>query len=564
MLCRLLLPAFLLALCSGCAVVHTSLKKHSAEEVRELRALSDREDTAAQWLEFARQSEGLPGDQRLGAWLGVARAAKPGAVAGKETDQKIYRAALRQIVRILAEGDWNLQPDPAVAGVEALSLTPSSGTTLDPRSADDIFPADQISFRGLPRRVAQSGLGLPCVAVLNANAPELAGQPGIPHVGLTMPVTAVVAFDASPEPGKVRARLEFIRTLRQEHWTAGKKKTSLAKDSSASLAWLITKGANRSLDLVTLFFPLPPLRQGGLIQLEPYDPDRIPVVFVHGLVSRPETWRNAVNALQEDPVIRKNYQFWLFSYPTGLPVWVSAARLRAELDRFNSELAPLAGTPAQQQKLNSKVLIGHSMGGLLSSLQIRQGGDALWLQFSRTPLAELDVPESSRKAMQDAIDFDPRQDISRIIFVATPHRGSPTALSLPARWVAGNIRFVVQDVQRVRRFLVGQVEPELRRELARPLNSIRFLQSNSPFLLSVLQLPRREEVPLHSIIGDRGRGDGPGGSDGVVPFWSSHLDDVVSQKTVPSGHGAHEHPEGIAEIARILREAAGGPSKAAH
>jgi hypothetical protein len=63
----------------------------------------------------------------------------------------------------------------------------------------------------------------------------------------------------------------------------------------------------------------------------------------------------------------------------------------------------------------------------------------------------------------------------------------------------------------------------------------------------------KPSVPYHSIIGDRGKGDAPNSSDGVVPYWSSHLNEARSEKIVPSGHGAHENPEGIAELARILR-----------
>jgi hypothetical protein len=38
-----------------------------------------------------------------------------------------------------------------------------------------------------------------------------------------------------------------------------------------------------------------------------------------------------------------------------------------------------------------------------------------------------------------------------------------------------------------------------------------------------------------------------------VPYWSSRLKGAKSVKIVPSGHGAHESPEGIAEFRRILR-----------
>ena len=62
-------------------------------------------------------------------------------------------------------------------------------------------------------------------------------------------------------------------------------------------------------------------------------------------------------------------------------------------------------------------------------------------------------------------------------------------------------------------------------------------------------------IPYHSIIGDRGKGNSPNSTDGVVAYRSSHLDGAASEKIVSSGHGANENPEGIAEIRRILIEA---------
>jgi len=54
------------------------------------------------------------------------------------------------------------------------------------------------------------------------------------------------------------------------------------------------------------------------------------------------------------------------------------------------------------------------------------------------------------------------------------------------------------------------------------------------------QRPQKcRDIPYHSIIGDRGRGDTPNSSDGVVPYWSSHLDGAQSEKIVPSEHGSH-------------------------
>jgi len=59
-------------------------------------------------------------------------------------------------------------------------------------------------------------------------------------------------------------------------------------------------------------------------------------------------------------------------------------------------------------------------------------------------------------------------------------------------------------------------------------------------------------IPYHSIIGDRGKDHCPDCTDGVVPYWSSHLDGAQSEVIVPGPHGACELPETIAELDRIL------------
>jgi hypothetical protein len=91
-------------------------------------------------------------------------------------------------------------------------------------------------------------------------------------------------------------------------------------------------------------------------------------------------------------------------------------------------------------------------------------------------------------------------------------------------------------------------------KLSRLPNSIDTLAPNDPFVKEMNTLPMARGVPYHSIIGDRGRGDTPNSSDGVVPYWSSHLDGAASEKIVPSGHGAQHTLQAIGEVLRILHE----------
>ena len=66
-------------------------------------------------------------------------------------------------------------------------------------------------------------------------------------------------------------------------------------------------------------------------------------------------------------------------------------------------------------------------------------------------------------------------------------------------------------------------------------------------------IPMTPGVRYNTIIGDRGRRDSPNSSDGVVPYWSLHMNGAEREHIVPSGHGAHQNPRAIAEVLRILK-----------
>ena len=82
--------------------------------------------------------------------------------------------------------------------------------------------------------------------------------------------------------------------------------------------------------------------------------------------------------------------------------------------------------------------------------------------------------------------------------------------------------------------------------------SIDTLSPNNRFVRALNNLPIADRIPYHSIMGDRGRGDTPNSSDGVVAYRSSHLDGAQSERIVSSDHGAHQNKEGIEEVHRIL------------
>ena len=100
--------------------------------------------------------------------------------------------------------------------------------------------------------------------------------------------------------------------------------------------------------------------------------------------------------------------------------------------------------------------------------------------------------------------------------------------------------------------VTGVVAAPLQKSLGlkRLPTGITGLSPQSPLLGGLDTLAIR--APYHSIIGDRGKGDTPNSSDGVVAYWSSHLAGAQSELIVPGPHGSFALPQTISELKRIL------------
>jgi hypothetical protein len=66
--------------------------------------------------------------------------------------------------------------------------------------------------------------------------------------------------------------------------------------------------------------PFAASRKPQIYLLDPYDPNKTPLLMVHGLQSTPIAFAVLVNELRQDPEIRDKYQVWQFYYASGTPV----------------------------------------------------------------------------------------------------------------------------------------------------------------------------------------------------------------------------------------------------
>jgi pimeloyl-ACP methyl ester carboxylesterase len=317
----------------------------------------------------------------------------------------------------------------------------------------------------------------------------------------------------------------------------------LAGDFSTSVAMFLVREQPEKLGLTRLLHPDKYKDTALLYRLQPYDPKKIPILFVHGLQDTSATWMPMFNVLLDDPQIRDNYQFWFFTYPSGYPFPYSAALLRHDLDLFDKaypDHKPIT-------------IIGHSMGGLLTRLMLTDSGDEMWRYlFNRSP-AETDLSREDKELLTSVLIFKHRPDINRAIFLSTPHRGSDMATNWIGKIATRLVHLPATLVKAGQDMTTAASETHGGFHLRRMPNSIDTLSPTSSFVVSMNRRPLASGIPYYQIIGDRGKGDSPNSSDGVVAYWSSHLDGAKSTRVVPSGHPSHQNPEGIEEVRRILK-----------
>jgi pimeloyl-ACP methyl ester carboxylesterase len=404
----------------------------------------------------------------------------------------------------------------------------------------ELIPADELDLRGrlVAQRVTREGIGAPLVAIRNPQAPTIRQPFGPPKVYTS--ATALAQFAGR------QCQIEFVDPLDTETVRVSGKSLPCAADFTAPIAVGLSREHPEKMGVPALLDPDRFAAKARLIQVQPYDPKKIPVLFVHGLQSTPVSWVPMVNAIWSDPVLRQNYQVWVFDYPTGYPVPYSSLLLRRQLNALDQAFP----------NHRPIVLVGHSMGGILSRLMITDsGGDKLWRYFFGKSPAQTNLSPESKALIREALIFKPQRDVARVIFISTPHRGSVIAQGPIGRIASSLIHRPLKFVRlgpEIMQASVVQEDPGVMK-LRRMPNSIDTLSPDDAFVKIMNTLPLAKGVPYHSIIGDRGRGDTPNSSDGVVPYWSSHLGGAKSEKIVPSAHGANQNPESIAEVIRILQ-----------
>ncbi len=488
---------------------------------------------------------------QMGKFIDAASAA--GGILEKSSNDRQARAdynfAIGRLFEVIEESGfqpWKTPVScPGANGSWSFSMTYDGKPEHDPAHLR-IMPADRFQFKGklIKQRTMKDGLGAPMIIAtkgMDPNFDPTKFDPFIQGKNVYYGVTEVLQFKGKS------CIATYIDPLAMESVTFAGHSYPVAADFTAPIALALAELKPRKTEIQRFLKPEDFVTSTRLARLQPYDPNKIPVLCIHGLGDSQATWAPLIEALRGDATFRQNYQLWFYSYPTAYPYPLMAAILRDKLSAINARY------PGHKKI----VVIGHSMGGNITRELITDSGMAIWNTFFDTPPDKTPLSPEARALLKKVLIFQHRPEISRVIFASASLHGSDQAVGFIGR-LGKSVIGAPPGLSGVGKELAMLSKPrDDGEQLKRSPNSIDALDPRNRFVTTIEKISPVRGIPYHSVIADRGKGGNrdhtpPVSTDGLVPYWSSHIDGAQSEVIVPSDHWSHRSPEGIAEIHRIL------------
>lgn len=427
------------------------------------------------------------------------------------------------------------------------------------RQLVDLTPTAELEVRGIRNRYLIPGLGA-ALSVRAIPRKDVDVQRSLIAPAVQVATTVVLSLQDVHQgifTGQLHGSLDLYKASETETVTMEDREVPLEIDRTTPIAFQLAGSPMWKQELLGFFgisvadIPLP-----TLVSLEPYLPGQIPVVFVHGTASSPARWADMTNDLRADPWIRQHYQFLYFYYDTGNPIPYSGMLLRDKLMDAVKRMDP----KGQDRCLREMVVVGHSQGGLITKLTAVDTGDKLWNAVVRVPPGQIPGSEQFRTLLRQVLFVKPVPFVRRLVFIATPHRGS----FLSEKWLSSLLRDIVRGIVRLPTDVTSQSIVALtkggdffydstlkgRGQLPTAADN---MTADDPFLKGLAGITVADGVPYHSIIAIKDlfpvieKGD-----DGVVQYQSAHLPEAASELVVRSPHSTQSDPNTIQEIRRIL------------
>ena len=362
-------------------------------------------------------------------------------LAGCATRWRLSRTTALALAQA-AYAQWIARPDDAEASrnfyrsvarlvewFDALPVAQRTEACRDERLAVEMDPmeeiglyrftvADKVPAHRLVRCHIRSGIGVPLVA-WRPNDGSDQWDALRPPEGISGPATAVLEHGRNH-----RWTLRFLSPYRRETVTVEGRTYPLASNFSAPIAKVVQNAEplRRSGFRGMLNSSAIPRRE-KLYLMQSYDPNRIPLLMVHGLQSTPVSFANLVNDLSADPALHARYQIWHYHYPTGTPVLQNAAVLRRVLKQTLREIDP----QGRDFATNHLVVLGHSMGGIMTHTLISDSGYKLWDRVISVRPEMFSCDPKTNSVVNAIFLFEREKRVRRAILIAVPHRGSQIA-----------------------------------------------------------------------------------------------------------------------------------------
>lgn len=485
--------------------------------------------------------------------------------AAEQTASVVFRRARASAL----EGEDYNAP---VAG-ERWTITSDYDRLSMPSMPTRLVSAATISFVGLRSTYRRDGFGAELVVVMDppqlstplpeADAPVDAAAPARKHEVpkysemSSINATALLRFKGDSLDDVLKTSqvlLDVYSPEATERVDLHGQQVPLAGNFTAAYGLWLAQSGFATQALRTLFGLAEGIKEPHIYLMQPWDPNRRIIFMLHGLGSSPEAWVNVANEIMGEEELRREFQVWQVYYPTNAPIALN----RYEISRaFNSTLKHFDPS-GQTRASKDQVFIGHSMGGVLGRLMVSASGDALWNDLMARYDLKGERLQRVKTKLGPLLQFQPQPNVERAIFIAAPHKGTDIAGNRVGRLIGRLVRLPLTILGSFEDAFNTLQQADAQRsgsEKLRVPNSIDNLKSTDPFVMAAGSLPIQPGLKYHSIIAQR-KPEVPllQSDDGLVPYWSSHLEGAVSEKVIISGHSVQETPQAVLEIRRILRE----------
>jgi pimeloyl-ACP methyl ester carboxylesterase len=456
----------------------------------------------------------------------------------------LYNRSLGSIIarragpRVAGDDEWPLP----VGSIVIHRGGGDSDFDLPLKENETFVSADSYRIRGLSVRNRNAGMGAPIVIVRQKTLDTTVAKSSAATVFLR-----VQGRLPDIAAGTLRGEVEVYSAFARDHVEVDGRRIPLETDLTTQVAYTLDNPVYWKMGKMLFRLGQAPFKP-DIYPTQPYQPGKIPVLFVHGTMSSPVWWAEMWNTLMGDTQLREKYQFWFYLYDSGKPIVLSAEHLRDSIEAMVKKIDPAGKDPMLRQM----VVIGHSQGGLLTKLTATRTGDALIRATTGKTLAELKLSADDEKLVRRLAVFEPLPEVKRVVFISTPHRGSYLAGGFVRKLARRFLALPQQALQTTTELLT--LVPKMAPQAKLASTSLDNMSPDNPTTLALAEIPVASSIKAHSIIAIKGDDVPPGGTDGVVKYSSAHIAGVESELIVRSGHSCQGNPVTIEEVRRILLE----------